>query len=133
MSVIDESDQDENGKPTSIDKVKYGFLRLKPGKYDKILDALLNENKYDIELINMNPENPDCGRLFKQMLWNIFDMPKKLIYAESFADDVPDARRLIKAKKSALKKTEKKFGKKIENPDMQLLIQSVMHELKEKN
>jgi hypothetical protein len=132
MSVIDESDQDENGKPISIDKVRYGFLRFKPGKYDKVLDALLKENKYDIELFNMNPDNPDCSRLYKQMLWNLFDMPRKLMYAESFQDDVPDAKRLLKAKESALKETEKEFGEKIENPDMLLLIQSMMHESKEK-
>jgi len=132
MSMIDESDQDKNGKPTSIDKVQYGFLRLKQGKYDNVLDALLSEKKYDIELFNMNPDDPNCSRIYKQMLWNIFDMPRKLTYAESFKDDVPDAKRLIKAKKSALKATEKKFGKKIENPDMELLIQAAMHKMKEK-
>ena len=59
-------------------------------------------------------------------------MPTKLLWAESFKNDVPDARKLIKARKSALKAIEKKFGKKIENPDTLLLIQTMMHELKEK-
>jgi hypothetical protein len=66
------------------------------------------------------------------VLWNIFDMPRKLTCAESFKDDVPDAKRLLKAKKSAIKATEKKFGKKIENPDMLWLIEAAMHESNEK-
>lgn len=78
---------------------------------------------------------PDCiinGKLDKKLLWNHFSMPTKLIFAEFFKDEVPDARRVLKAKKSALKKTEKKFGTKIENPDAVLLIQAVMHESKDK-
>ena len=58
ISIIYESDKDENDKPINIDKVRYGFLRFKPGKYDQVLDSLLSENKYYIELINLTPDHP---------------------------------------------------------------------------
>jgi len=84
----------------------------------------------------MKAAYPDCvinGKLDNKLLWNHFDMPTKLIFANAFKDTVPDARKLLKDKKSALKKTEKKFGTKIENPDTVLLFEAMMHKFKDEN
>jgi hypothetical protein len=54
ISIIYETDKD--GKPINIDKVNYGFVRFKPDKYGKVLNALLTENKYDIKLFNLREE-----------------------------------------------------------------------------